>query len=136
MRIYRFSVPIFDYNIALVFGDLAGFRAWLKRNGMTDAPGEYDGLTIHPPATSAILVYIADGLSERRKNSVIFHEALHAANYIFDDLHIKQDTESDEGTAMLQTFIAEKIIQRIGGKDGKSVGGNNARKGKEGRNAD
>ena len=116
MKIFHFAVPIFDYQIALVYGELPRFRSWLARNKIADADGEYDGLTIHPPATSAILVFLKSDLEEKRKHAIIYHESLHAANYIFNDLSIKQDTDSDEGTAMMQTYIADKIISRTGKK--------------------
>lgn len=116
MKIFHFAVPIFDYRIALISSELKDFRAWLARNRITDEPGDYDGLTIHPTNSSAILVFISSAMAASRKNSIVFHESLHAANYIFDDLNIKQDTDSDEGAAMLQTYIAEKILKRIGGK--------------------
>lgn len=47
--------------------------------------------------------------SETAALSVIAHEAVHAASFILDHLHIKADFNNDELQAYIVQFIVEKV---------------------------
>jgi hypothetical protein len=107
---YRYSVPIYGGRLSVVVSDnflqdMERYRcinsddASLARAGAFAFEEDSNSWVVFTPKKSLV--------------SIVAHEAVHVANFIFKERGMELDLDNDEGYAYLVGWISEKIVTSI-----------------------
>jgi len=108
-------VPIYDHlHLEIILSNDTS-RVAKYANIPAEEVGIYSGLVFKREARrrSSVCIYLYTDGSDLPTFNTIAHEVFHAANYIFESIGAKPDTQNDEPQAYLVGWIAGEVHKAL-----------------------